>query len=350
MVPGWSTSAEVASAAEHRVAERLGPHDLGPAEECGHVVCGGELHRDPWGHPEGLFHGVLGQRGVQSEGPEQVPPRGGGRGFVEHGGEEDAVGVIGREHAQHVEGVPAPDADAVGPRPAGGEAAKALLAEGADGRGVLDGQDLGPGGLGEVQRVDGQAEGSVDQSTGGPTARDSADQRVVEAASEACLQEAGVDEEVVQGRLKAAQTALDDLKAISKVFDENTPGQGPELDPVIKLMGQIAKALGKYAGGDAAEPEEDGAESDDGAPMALAGDAPARAGGGAVGAIRSPNDVANALDRIIEYYQRYEPSSPLPILLRRAKRLVNADFLTIIRDIAPNGIDNVNLVGGIDDE
>ncbi|WP_109465074.1 type VI secretion system protein TssA [Albibacillus kandeliae] len=158
------------------------------------------------------------------------------------------------------------------------------------------------------------------------------------------------DEEVVQGRLKAAQTALDDLKAISKVFDENTPGQGPELDPVIKLMGQIAKALGKYAGGDAVEPEEDGAESDDGAPMAMAGDAPARAGGGAVGAIRSPNDVANALDRIIEYYQRYEPSSPLPILLRRAKRLVNADFLTIIRDIAPNGIDNVNLVGGIDDE
>jgi len=59
--------------------------------------------------------------------------------------------------------------------------------------------------------------------------------------------------------------------------------------------------------------------------------------------------VRKALDRIIEYYAKHEPSSPLPILLHRARRLVGADFMTIIQDIAPGGLDNVRLIGGIED-
>ena len=53
------------------------------------------------------------------------------------------------------------------------------------------------------------------------------------------------------------------------------------------------------------------------------------------------------LDRIIAYYARSEPSSPVPMLLERAKRMVGADFLTIIKEMAPDGIQNVHLIGGI---
>ena len=45
-----------------------------------------------------------------------------------------------------------------------------------------------------------------------------------------------------------------------------------------------------------------------------------------------------------------EPSSPLPILLKRAKRLVGADFMEIINDLAPSGVDNVKLIGGVTEE
>ena len=55
----------------------------------------------------------------------------------------------------------------------------------------------------------------------------------------------------------------------------------------------------------------------------------------------------NALDRIIAYYARSEPSSPVPMLLERAKRMVGADFLTIIKEMAPDGVQNVHLIGGI---
>ena len=68
------------------------------------------------------------------------------------------------------------------------------------------------------------------------------------------------------------------------------------------------------------------------------------------GSIASPSDVKEALDRIVTYYERYEPSSPLPLLLLRAKKLVSADFLTIVRDMAPNGVDNVNLIGGLEED
>ncbi len=70
-------------------------------------------------------------------------------------------------------------------------------------------------------------------------------------------------------------------------------------------------------------------------------------GGGGGGAINSPEDVTRMLDHIMDYYARCEPSSPLPILLERAKRLVNADFLTIIEDMAKEGLDEVRQIGGL---
>jgi len=83
-----------------------------------------------------------------------------------------------------------------------------------------------------------------------------------------------------------------------------------------------------------------------------AGGAPARpiVSGGGTGAINTSTDVMNAIDRIMAYYERHEPSSPVPILLARAKKLVNADFMTIVKDMAPGGVDNVNLIGGFEEE
>jgi type VI secretion system protein ImpA len=52
----------------------------------------------------------------------------------------------------------------------------------------------------------------------------------------------------------------------------------------------------------------------------------------------------------MHYYARSEPSSPLPILLGRARRLVSADFLTIVRDMAPDGMDDVRRIGGLRDD
>ncbi|MDU9005939.1 type VI secretion system protein TssA [Sedimentitalea todarodis] len=155
------------------------------------------------------------------------------------------------------------------------------------------------------------------------------------------------DDDVLAETLAAVQTASENIRAISAVFDEKTPGRGPELDPLVKLLDQMARRLGEYTSADDPTIQVDDSHGDADAPAAAATSAaPTRA----VGSINSRSDVTNALDRIVGYYRQHEPSSPVPILLERAKRLVNADFLTIIQDIAPNEFDNVKILGGIDND
>ena len=155
------------------------------------------------------------------------------------------------------------------------------------------------------------------------------------------------DQEELEARVAAIETSAENVAAISAAFDEHTPGQGPALQPLVKLLRQMAKRIRDYASMTPTETEDEtqGEEASGEAPVMVAA-----AAGGPVGGINSLADVTNTLDRIIGYYERAEPSSPLPILLERAKRLVGADFLTIMNDMAPRGIENVNLIGGIDDD
>ncbi|GAA6178444.1 type VI secretion system protein TssA [Sulfitobacter pacificus] len=152
------------------------------------------------------------------------------------------------------------------------------------------------------------------------------------------------DSQILSDFLAAALSAQADLKAIDAIFVEKTPGQGPDLEDVQKVLNQVVRRLSEVVGGDAVVPEE-GAE-------VAAGDAPAAGGAPAAApsapaGIQSPSDVSNALDRIISYYERQEPSSPMPILLERAKKLVGADFLTIMKEIAPQGLEQAKNVAGI---
>jgi type VI secretion system protein ImpA len=82
-----------------------------------------------------------------------------------------------------------------------------------------------------------------------------------------------------------------------------------------------------------------------GVEAAPAGAVPAAGGGGDV---TSRADVARTLDRLCEYYRVHEPSSPIPLLLQRAKRLVDKDFLSILRDLAPSGVAEAESLGGVE--
>jgi type VI secretion system protein ImpA len=67
----------------------------------------------------------------------------------------------------------------------------------------------------------------------------------------------------------------------------------------------------------------------------------------ATGEIRSREDVVAALDRICQYYNRYEPSSPLPLLLARAKRLASKNFLEIVKDLTPDAVAQIQNLSGV---
>lgn len=66
--------------------------------------------------------------------------------------------------------------------------------------------------------------------------------------------------------------------------------------------------------------------------------------------IASRDEVLRCLEHILNYYARHEPSSPLPLLLNRAKSLVYADFAAIVRNLIPEGVSQLKTLCGPDDD
>jgi len=67
------------------------------------------------------------------------------------------------------------------------------------------------------------------------------------------------------------------------------------------------------------------------------------------GIVQNRNDVEKMLEMIISYYQREEPSSPIPFLLQRAKSFVNKDFIEIISELSPGGASEAKSICGIEE-
>ena len=53
------------------------------------------------------------------------------------------------------------------------------------------------------------------------------------------------------------------------------------------------------------------------------------------------------LEQICDFYRRTEPSSPVPLILQRARRLVDMDFVQLLTDLAPESLNQINVIAGI---
>jgi len=63
--------------------------------------------------------------------------------------------------------------------------------------------------------------------------------------------------------------------------------------------------------------------------------------------LSSREDVEHCFDLICAYYTEYEPSSPIPVLINRSKKLVHMDFMDIVKEIMPDALDQITKLGGI---
>jgi type VI secretion system protein ImpA len=160
---------------------------------------------------------------------------------------------------------------------------------------------------------------------------------------EACCMDCAEDELVAV--TTAIRESLEHAKAIDAIFNDRVGTAGPDLKNLLGdiyelkkfLEPQLARRLPQEG-----SPEEGGV-GEDGAGV----------GGGraSTGAIAGPQDVMRRLDELCDYYTRNEPSSPVPLLLRRAQRLVGMDFMDLLKDLAPGGISELRVVSGnADDE
>lgn len=152
-----------------------------------------------------------------------------------------------------------------------------------------------------------------------------------------------VPQETVQQALGAATQAHASVTDIETMLVRRVGNtQALNLAPLLRPLARIAAVLQPHAkAAAAAAPESPAAGTDhNGAAPA----APAMAG--ISGEILDRDDAIKALDKILAYYRRQEPSSPVPILLERAKRLVPMTFMELMEDLAPDGITQLLVIRG----
>jgi type VI secretion system protein ImpA len=158
------------------------------------------------------------------------------------------------------------------------------------------------------------------------------DARPDEAQINAAFAEVPLDELKLLQR--SAVDALTAVKSIGSAMSAAGPDAVPDYDSLSLQLARLDRVVRDQLGlrGDAAGEDR----------------APDAAGGAvAVGAIKSRQDAIRALDAVAEFFRRNEPSSPIPLFLERAKRLVSKSFLEVLADVAPDAVPQARSAGGL---
>ena len=61
----------------------------------------------------------------------------------------------------------------------------------------------------------------------------------------------------------------------------------------------------------------------------------------------SREEALRAIDWVIEYLERAEPTNPAPLFLRRARQLVGHNFLQLMKVLAPDALAEVARIVGV---
>jgi type VI secretion system protein ImpA len=164
------------------------------------------------------------------------------------------------------------------------------------------------------------------------------------------------DPEQVTAVYVAVNQCISHLSEINKTFIELAGNEyNVSCDATVDVLTDLSNALKKYGNlqlevvTEADESSDVATSNQQGADSGSANTANYATFDDPNMKLSSRNDVERCFDLILAYYQECEPSSPVPILINRAKNLVNADFLDIVKDIFPDALDHVQKLGGITD-
>jgi type VI secretion system protein ImpA len=162
------------------------------------------------------------------------------------------------------------------------------------------------------------------------------------------------DRERLQVMRDGIELALREAVAIPAAFEERAGyGTGPNLENLTRLLTELRDHVRRF------EPIEDEPSADMNADAAMnteAGDPAsyeerptiARGTGSvrSITAVTRRDDALYVLELASSYFRVNEPSSPLPLLIDRARRLATMDFMDILRDLAPDGLGQAQVVAG----
>ncbi len=164
------------------------------------------------------------------------------------------------------------------------------------------------------------------------------------ASIEAAFKE--TDLETLKNQEKIIKHASEQAEAIVAITSDKAGSENaPDISRLITLLKNLQKLLDekiKLKEASALEQSAYEAEAlDELAPAAGLTKAGAAAG------IHTREDVVMAIDVMCKYFERYEPSSPVPFLLQRAKKLLSMNFMEILQDLTPDAVSQAENICGV---
>jgi type VI secretion system protein ImpA len=141
--------------------------------------------------------------------------------------------------------------------------------------------------------------------------------------------------------------ALQGLAELSALMTEKLGAlNAPDIHPLVSMVKSV---LGLFPtpqddadlveGGDAADTEDGGATAAKASPQ-----------GHLSGRVLSREDALRAINMVCDYLDNAEPGNPAQLLLRRAGRLINQNFLQLMKELAPDALHEVAKLMGVDPE
>ena len=153
-------------------------------------------------------------------------------------------------------------------------------------------------------------------------------EKPLESTITAAFQE--TDAAVLTDLRDALAGSLRSLTSMGAIFDDRAGyGTGPDLTRLEKLLGEMLKMIDRYApvqGAAVAGEPTAGGVANDAQAGAQAGGVPSGVAAASLTAVHTRADAMRLLDLVCAYYERAEPSSPLPLLLQRAKTSGQQEF------------------------
>lgn len=152
----------------------------------------------------------------------------------------------------------------------------------------------------------------------------------------------------------AAESAASSIQGIdATVADRVGVEDASNLKPVLDVLSACAELL--RARVIERTEREDGESSTSASEETPAGETatgtdPASSAKRSMIGVDSREDVVRMLDILCGYYARNEPSSPVPLLLQRARRLVTKDFMGIVQDLAPDALAQIEAIRGSEND
>ncbi len=156
---------------------------------------------------------------------------------------------------------------------------------------------------------------------------------------------ADVSDDAMHVATGAVNGALDSIVNLEAALAHHVgSAQSLNLTPLTRPLRRMAELLASRADAAQDAPAADAADGDGDAVPAAASGAPRAAA--ITGDVTSRADVVRMIDKILAYYQRYEPSSPVPMLLERAKRLAPMSFMEVMENLAPDSLQQLYVIRG----